>query len=159
MSLITDRLGFLIQRYSAAEIAEITGISLSSISPSIGQVDPLEGNIRRNVYNLYQRTIYKALRDAGATAIEARRYRNLSVQRVMERLGYRSELVTDLAQVRFETYKQYLIQTERYTNDEDTLATLKEAIAKAMGKSKLPPSKYDYESYPTLSYGSLDDGF
>jgi hypothetical protein len=58
-----------------------------------------------------------------------------------------------------EQYRTYLIKEGKFTSDEDTLATLRESIAKAMGKSKLPPSHYDYDSYPTLSYGDLDDNF
>lgn len=159
MSLITDRLTYLLKRHTAEDISEVTGIALTSISPSIGEIEPLEMNIRRNVYNYYNRTVYADLRAEGATATEARRYRNKAVSKVEARLGYRTELINDLAMSRLEAYSKHLQSVGRYVSEEDTLATLKESIARNMGRSKLPPSHYDYESYPTLSYGVLDDDF
>jgi len=75
MSLVSDRVGYLLTRYTAQDIAEITGISLSSISPSVGVLEPLDGNVRKNIYNLYGRTVYADLRAVGASASEARGYR------------------------------------------------------------------------------------
>jgi len=146
-------------RYTAAEIAEVTGVSLASISPSLGQLEPLAGNIRRNVYNFFNRTVYSDLRAVGASTVEARRYRNMSVPVIMARLGTRTELITDLANLRFSQYKAYLIKTGRFESDQATLDTLKQSIARNMGRSKLPPSHYNYESYPTLDHGVLDDNF
>jgi hypothetical protein len=157
MSLVSDRVGYLLTRYTAQDIAEITGISLSSISPSVGVLEPLDGNVRKNIYNLYGRTVYADLRAVGASASEARGYRSKSVASVIARLGQRTELIDDLANGRLAQYTKYLQRQGRYVSEEDTLASLKESIATAMGRSKLAPSHYDYESYPTLDYGVLDD--
>lgn len=159
MSLISDRVGYLMREYTAQQIAEITGISLASISPSIGELEPVEPNIRKNIYNFYGRTVYADLRAVGASAVEARRYRSASVTKVLNRLGMRTELIDDLAEGRLEKYRAYLQSQGLYISDEDTLATLKESIARNMGRSKLPPSHYDYDSYPTLTHGVLDDNF
>lgn len=147
------------REYTPTLIAEVTGVSLASISPSIGELEPLEPNIRKNIYNFYGRTVYADLRAVGASAVEARRYRSASVTTVLNRLGQRTELIDDLANLRLPQYREYLIKQGKYISDEDTLATLKESIARNMGRSKLPPSHYDYDSYPTLSHGILDDNF
>jgi len=159
MSLIEDRLGYLRREYLATEIAEITGLSLSMINPTIDVIEPIDPNVRRNIYNFFNRTVYRDLREEGASAAEARRYRNKSVESILARESQRTELLNDLAGLRFDQYKSYLISQGRYISDDDTLATLRQSIAKSMGKSKLPPSHYDYESYPTLSHGVLDDDF
>lgn len=159
MSLISERIGYLFRRYTGVEIAEITGIEASRLSTPLGDIEPVEKNLRRNIYNLYHRTVYGDLRAVGASAVEARRYRSTAITKVLTRLGDRTELIDDLAKMRFETYKAYQMKNGSYTNDEDTLATLKQSIARAMGKSKLPPSKYDYDSYPTLEHGVIEDDF
>ena len=146
-------------RYTADEIAELTSLSKASISPSIGILEPIEPPIRKNIYNLYHRTVYSDLRKVGASAVEARRYRSLSVAHVLARLDQRSELINDLALSRLEQYSKYLRIRGEYVSEADTLARLRESIAKAMGRSKIPSSKFDYDSYPTLSYGELQDDF
>lgn len=159
MSLISERIGYLFRRYRAEEIAEITGIALGRISPSLGELEPVDKNVRRNIYNLFNRTVYADLRAAGATTVEARRYRNMSVAKILSRLGNREELLSQLVSTVFQQRKESQIRRGVYISDEDTLAKLRESIARNMGKSKLPPSHYDYDSYATLEHGILDDDF
>lgn len=159
MGLIQDRLGYLLRENSAEDIAQITGISLASISPAIDQGFTVDPNVRRNVYNFYFRQSYADLRAVGASSVESRRYRGKNISLVEARIGQRSELINDLVNGRFDQYKAYLTKQGRFVSDADTLATLRESIVLNMGKSKLPPSDYDYDSYPTLDYGVLDDDF
>lgn len=157
MSLVSDRVGYLFRRYTAQDIATITGLPLSLISPSMGEVEPLEAPARRNLYNLYHRTVYQDLRAVGASAVEARRYRSKPVEMVLARLGHREEVLNMLAQSRFYQYKRYLQSTGKYLSDDDTLATLRESIARNMGRSKKSLNATEYDSYPTLSHGFMDE--
>lgn len=159
MSLVSQRIQYLLDRYDAQEISTVTGLPLTSISPVLQELEPVEPAIRKNIYNFYNRTIYGELRKAGASAAEARRYRNKSVDKVIARIEQRSTLLEDLAQLRLSQYRVYLQNIGAYVSDEATLDTLRQAIARQMGRSKLPPSHYDYESYPTLDYGVLDDDY
>lgn len=156
MGLIQERLGYLLRFVEPEEIRANTGIPMAYLNPIMDDTTKIEPVVRRNTYNYFNRFIYAQLRAVGATAVEARRYRNKSVAVIEARLGMRSNLIDDLAKARFETYKQFLLKNGRYVSEEATFQSLKESIAKAMGKSPKPPSHFDYDSYPTATH-HLDD--
>lgn len=136
MSWASDRLEFLAGKYSYRYISEYTGIPISTISYVVRGERVLGAQYLQNLGSFYQREAYATLRARGYSAITARAFRSRAVAAVVAALSRSDSIVEALAQYRLPQYRKYLIAQGRFTNDEDTLQLLREAIQKGMASSQ-----------------------
>jgi hypothetical protein len=152
MSWAGDRLAFLSERYSYREIRELTGVPESTISYVIRGERKLGAQYILNVRSAYSRTVYRELRDAGASVYVARKYTWRSTASVAEFLGESDTMVRNLADYRLEQYADYLRRQGRYVSEEDTRSVLIAAIKKSMARSPIDLGRHEGGDSPSLRH-------
>lgn len=144
------RLQYLNQRMSQAQISRLTGIPASTISFAIREQRMLPPRHVRQLRNLYSRTVFRDLRDAGISYDIARAARQWSPLRVTNLLEQATSLVEKLAQYRLESYIEFLQAQNRYISDEHTLNILRESIRASLERSPVTDEHEVTRDSPSL---------
>ena len=157
MSWASDRLQYLNQQYSYREIQDFTGIPISTISYVIRDQMRLSDVYRLPLRRAYSRTIYASLRASGLSPNIARNISWGSVSKAEEWINESKGVVNQIAQSRFEQYKDFLIRSGRYVDDETTAQILRDSITKALAKSPIDTDEFKGKDSPSLRHVVIID--
>ncbi len=141
MSWASERLLYLTKTHTYRDIAEITGIPVSTISYVIRGERILQGRYHLPLRSMYERQVYGDLRALGMSAQMARRFRSFSTERIVQYQSKANEVVNMLVDYRFEAYKASLIKQNKFVSDDETRRVLVEAISKSIVSSPTDYSK------------------
>lgn len=152
MSWASDRLAFLNERYSYADISEVTGIPASTIGYVTRGERPLGAQYILNLRSFYTKTVYKELREAGASTYLARAYRYRSTASANEFLKESSSVIGQLADYIFEERKASHIRRGIFTSDADLRTELRTAISKSMARSPIDLGRHEGRDSPSIRH-------
>ena len=122
MSVILERIGYLLENMSQSHLSNITGIPKSTLSYVVNEVRELPTKYENVLYNTYRKQAYNRLRDAGASIVEANRFKSGSVARVHSVEKLYDQMVTwskESAVDDFLLRKGYSVTQEELTAYED----------------------------------------
>lgn len=147
MSWATERLGYLNLQQSYSQISANTGIPNATISYVINGQRNLPNKYHKSLRNYYQRSVYSDLKDAGFSSTQARRFSWYSPNKVLNVIEEITNVISQLANSRFEQYKDHLISTGQYIDDQSTMEILTSAIRHSLQNSDLPEERFKAMEY------------
>lgn len=142
-----ERLEFATRYQSQASISRATGIPQSTLSYVIRGERTLPSKYHTVLRNMYQRTAYSVLKDAGLSSTQARRFSWYSPTRIENVLSEVGNVVTKLVNSRYDQYEAYLKQTGQFKSEADTRQRLADSISEALSKSDLPEERLAVMEY------------
>ena len=135
---VQARLSYVLESLSQSEVSRQIGIPRSTLQYEIAHNIPLGTQYQEALRNLYQRTAYANMREAGFSAEQARRFSWYSPERVVTNIGLMEEKVLEFSVTRLANAE--LKSGEIWSNREraEYLNMIKDRVREGLRRSKAP---------------------
>ncbi len=142
VSAAARKIAYLLDSLELSQISALTEIPSATLSMVLDMGDRLPSQYAKPLRNLYQRTAYRNLREAGLSPTQARRFSWYGAPAVKKQIGFADDIIARYTNARMPSWTKSLKDRGMFIDEATTYQELYASIKDAVEHSTLPPERH-----------------